>query len=131
MGKTKEETPKKNTHTHIHFQSPNDQNTAHIAVATTKAIYLEEDIFTHKKNHTTLQKKPLQKAHLRPSLPHKITQPQNSNNNTPASLTTKSHNPKTKTTTHLLFYPQNTEPKTKTTTHQTTHLPDYPQKKEP
>jgi hypothetical protein len=130
MGKTKEETPKKNTHTHIHFQSPDDQNTAHIAVATTKAIYLEEDIFTHKKNHTTLQKKPQQKAHLRPSLPHKITQPQNSNN-TPASLTTKSHNPKTKTTTHLLFYPQNTEPKTKTTTHQTTHLPDYPQKKEP
>jgi diadenosine tetraphosphate (Ap4A) HIT family hydrolase len=77
-GKDKRRDPKKkDTHTHTHFQSPDDQNTAHIAVATTKAIYLEEDIFTHKKNHTTLQKKPQQKAHLRPSLPHKITQPQN------------------------------------------------------
>jgi hypothetical protein len=71
------------------------KNTAHIAVATTKAIYLEEDIFTHKKNHTTLQKKPQQKStpaalftpqnHRTPKLQqqhtclsnHKITQLQN------------------------------------------------------
>jgi hypothetical protein len=94
-------------------------------VATTKEIYLEEDIFYPQKESHDPKKNPQQKAHLRPSVLHKITQPQNSNNNTPASLTTKSHSHKTKTTTHLLFYPQNTEPKTKTTT----HLPHYPQKK--
>jgi hypothetical protein len=76
---------KKNTHTHrhTHFQSPDDQNTAHIAVATTKEIYLEEDIFTHKKNHTTLKKTP-NKKHTWGLL-----------------YSTKSHNPKTPTTTHL------------------------------
>jgi hypothetical protein len=70
---------KKNTHTHrhTHFQSPDDQNTAHIAVATTKEIYLEEDIFYPQKESHDPKKNPQQKAHLRPSVLHKITQPQN------------------------------------------------------
>jgi hypothetical protein len=116
------------------------KNTAHIAVATTKAIYLEEDIFTHKKNHTTLQKKTPTKStpkafftpqnHTTPKLKqqhicfstHKTRNPKLKQQHIKQHIcltTLKKKNPKnltTTTTTKLPLYPQNKEPQNSTTT---------------